>query len=106
MSAGTMELGTKTLLSSRSGRRGRRRDQLHAIVHVRALDRIVFTLTLSLNLPHGNPPLPGPLLPLREEREKEFFAFVPRVARSEPDWPTSQPWANGRNPFGVREHKA
>jgi hypothetical protein len=24
----------------------------------------------------------------------------PRVARSEPDWP-SQPWAEGRNPFGI-----
>src|SRR5258706_9138975 len=28
------------------GRRRRRRDQLHAIAHFRALDRIVFTLTL------------------------------------------------------------
>ena len=46
------------------------------------------------------PPLPSPLLPVfpdghHEEREEDFFAFVPRVARS------SQPWANGRNPFGV-----
>ena len=56
---------------------------------------------LTMNLPQGNPPLPGRLLPPREEREKEFLAFVPRVARSEPDWPTSQPWAKCRHPFGV-----
>ena|SRR5437667_3740089 len=31
----------------------------------------------------------------------------PKVARSEPDWPTSQPWALSRNPVGIRfPHKS
>ena|SRR5579859_2241536 len=72
---------------------------------IEPLNRIVFTLTLR----HGNPPLPGPpplFGGLKERgREKKFLAFVPRVARSEPDWPTSQPWANCLNPFGVLRFK-
>ncbi len=31
-----------------------------------------------------------------------FLRVFPRVARSEPDWPTSQPWALWRNPVGIR----
>jgi hypothetical protein len=58
-------------------------------------------LGLSRNRVLENPPLPGPLLPVfpdgnQEARGKEFFAFVPKVARS------SQPWAECRNPFGVK----
>src|SRR6266508_5394861 len=31
----------------------------------------------------------------------DHLASLPRVARSEPDWPPSQPWALRRNPFGI-----
>ncbi len=42
----------------------------------------------------------------RLERHNSFGVEVPtrllpRVARSEPDWPSSQPWALRRNPFGI-----
>src|SRR5437879_9755271 len=33
-----------------------------------------------MNRPHGSPPLPGPLLPPREEREKILRALPPRAA--------------------------
>lgn len=34
-------------------------------------------------------------------RVVQFSGRFPRVARSEPDGPTSQPWAGGHHPFGV-----
>src|SRR5260370_16876553 len=41
----------------------------------------------------------SPALPPQEEREKDFFAFVPGVARSEPDWPQQKSFAAGPQPI-------
>ena len=48
-----------------------------------------------------NPSSPRPSPPAAGGEGEEYFCVVPRVARSEPDWPTSQPWAICRNPVGV-----
>src|SRR6266481_3968210 len=38
-------------------------------------------------------------------RVAEVYQLKPRVAPSEPDLPTSQPWAEGCNPFGIVDRR-
>jgi hypothetical protein len=54
-----------------------------------SLPALFHIFALSISVPVGNPPLPGPLLPQREEREI-VWAFIPRAAVAL----LPLPWAN------------
>src|SRR5258708_21904461 len=54
-----------------------------------------------MNPCQGTPPLPGPLLPLREEREKILGALLPRAALAV----LACPGLLSRCPFGAPEFR-
>ena len=62
----------------------------------------------TLGLERERAPTPTGLCPVHRDEDTTPLGLTPirrrfsKVARSEPDGPTSQPWALGRNPVGIR----